>query len=278
MKEMSVGDMFSYAGKRVAIVGCFSGLGEACARELVARGAEVHGADIKSTPVEVASFTQVDLKDWSSIDKAVSSIGGEIDALFNCAGLPQTFAAADVVSVNYLGIRHWTEQWLPNVRSGGAIVSISSLGGMAYLSKLETLKPLIEIGDHDTFHKWMAANPEVVGDGYALSKELINLWSCLEAVKQAPRGIRINTTMPSPTQTPMMADFEKIVPAAFLDIFTAPSGRRSSAEQQANPLIFLNSEAASFISGVCLPVDFAFFSGVCTGALDMQAMMAKAAE
>jgi len=271
-----VTDIFSYEGKRVAIVGCFSGMGEACARELVARGAEVHGADIKPSPVNLASFTQVDLKDWSSIDQTVAGIGGEIDALFNCAGLPQTFPAADVVSVNYLGIRHWTEQWLPRMRKGGAVATISSLGGMAYLSKLETLRPLIDITDRGAFHEWMAANPEAVGDGYALSKELINLWSCLQAVEQAPRGIRLNTTMPSPTQTPMMADFEKIVSGAFLDVFCAPSGMRSSPEQQAYPLIFLNSQAASFVSGICLPVDLAFYGGVTTGALDMQAMLAQA--
>ncbi|MFD2780612.1 SDR family NAD(P)-dependent oxidoreductase [Novosphingobium pokkalii] len=121
-------DLLSYKGKRVAIVGCFSGMGEACARTLVALGAEVHGADIKPSPVSLASFTQVDLKDWESINRAVDSIGGEIDALFNCAGLPQTFPPADVLSVNFLGIRHWTEQWLPRLRRDGAIATISSLG------------------------------------------------------------------------------------------------------------------------------------------------------
>ena len=269
-------ELFSYAGKRVAIVGCFSGMGEACARALIELGAEVHGADIKPSPVPLASFTQVDLKDPASIDRAVSSIGGDIDALFNCAGLPQTFPPNDVVAVNYLGIRHWTEQWLPRVRNGGAIASISSLGGMAYLSKLDVLKPLVALESREALFDWMARNPGATGDGYGLSKELINLWSCLQAVELAPRNIRINTTMPSPTQTPMMKDFEKIVSGDFLDIFTVPIGRRSTPVEQAMPLVFLNSDAGAFISGACIPVDHGFFGGVTTGAIDMQALLANA--
>ena len=268
--------IFSYEGKRVAIVGCFSGMGEACARELVDLGAEVHGADIKPSPVKMASFTQVDLKDWASIEAAVSGIGGEIDALFNCSGLPQTFPAADVLSVNFLGLRHWTEQWLPWIKPGGAIVTISSLAGMAYLAKLDVLRKVIAISDRQAFLDWLTANPETVGDGYGFSKELLNAWTCLQAVELAPRGIRMNATMPSPTQTPMMAAFEQIAGAVVLDTFTAPTGRRSTAEEQANPLVMLNSDAASFISGVCLPVDGGFYGGVTTGAIDMQALMARA--
>lgn len=264
-------DLSSYEGKRVAIVGCFSGMGEACARTLVALGAEVHGADIKPSPVPLASFAQVDLKDWASIDRAVAAIGGEVDALFNCAGLPQTFPAADVVSVNFLGIRHWTEQWLPRLRRDGAIATISSLGGMGFLRRLPLLTSLIAISDKQAFLDWIAAHPDEVQDGYALSKELVNAWTCLLAYELGGRGIRVNATMPSPTQTPMMAAFEKVVSTAVLELFTIPSGRRATPEEQANPLLFLNSNAASFISGVCLPVDGGFHSGVHVGAIDMLA-------
>lgn len=271
-------DLFSYKGKRVAIVGCFSGMGEACARQLVALGAEVHGADIKPSPAPLASFTHVDLKDWASIDQAVASIGGEIDALFNCAGLPQTFPPADVVSVNFLGIRHWTEQWLPHIRSGGAIATISSLGGMGYLQRMPLLRELIAISDKQQFLDWLAAHPDEVQDGYALSKELVNAWTCLLAYEVGGRGIRANATMPSPTQTPMMAAFENVVSAAVLELFCIPSGRRSTPEEQGNPLVLLNSDAASFISGVCLPVDGGFHGGVMTGAIDMQKLLAEAGQ
>src|SRR3546814_3950474 len=48
-------DILGYKGKRVVVMGCFSGTGEACARALVDLGAEVHGADIKPSPVNLRS-------------------------------------------------------------------------------------------------------------------------------------------------------------------------------------------------------------------------------
>ena len=269
--------LFSYEGKRVAIVGCFSGMGEACARTLVSLGAEVHGADIRKPSYDLATFTQVDLKDYGSIEKAVDGIGGGIDALFNCAGLPQTFSAPDVYSVNFLGIRHWTEQWLPRIRNGGAIVTISSLGGMGFQRRLDLLKKLTAMRDKAEFLAFIEADPELVRDSYTVSKELLNAWTCLTAVELVPRGIRMNATMPSPTQTPMMDAFEQVVSSSVLDIFTAPVARRSSPSEQGDALVLLNSDAASFISGVCLPVDFGFHGGVAVGAIDIQALMAKAA-
>lgn len=267
---------WSYAGKRVAIVGCYSGMGEACARELVRLGAEVHGADIRPSPVGLASFTQLDLKDWAAIDSAVASIGGEVDAVFNCAGLPQTFAARDVVRVNFMGIRRWTEAWLPKVRHGGAIVTISSLAGMRWHERLAQLREVIALTDEGALLAWIDAHMEVVGDGYGFSKELLNVWTQLLAAELAPRGIRVNATLPSPTQTPMMAAFEEVAGAVVLDAFTAPTGRRSTPEEQALPLVYLNSAAAGFVSGALLPVDGGFLGGVSTGAIDMMALLAGA--
>jgi NAD(P)-dependent dehydrogenase (short-subunit alcohol dehydrogenase family) len=270
-------NIWSYEGKRVAIVGCFSGMGEACARELVKLGAEVHGADIRESPVPLASFTQVDLKDWSSIDRAVASIGGEIDALFNCAGLPQTFPAIDVMRVNFLGIRHWTEQWLPRMRRPGAIASISSLAGMGWLQQMDQAREAIAIDDEAEFIAWCEANSEIVGDGYSFSKVLVNTWTQIQAARLAKDGIRVNCTMPSPVKTPMYKDFRQVAGDTVLDAFTAPTGRYCEPAEQGNPLVFLNSDAASFVSGVALPVDHGFWGGVLTGEIDLQALLAGAA-
>ena len=86
--------LWSYEGKRVVIAGCFSGMGEAAAQELVRLGAEVHGVDVRESKVPMASFRTVDLKDRASIDAAVAGIGGEIDSLFNCASDDDSEAAA----------------------------------------------------------------------------------------------------------------------------------------------------------------------------------------
>ncbi|WP_242124153.1 coniferyl-alcohol dehydrogenase [Sphingobium sp. Sx8-8] len=270
-------NIWSYEGKRVAIVGCFSGMGEACARELVKLGAEVHGADIRESPVNLASFTQVDLKDWSSIDKAVAGIGGEIDALFNCAGLPQTFPALDVMRVNFMGIRHWTEQWLPKMKRPGAVASISSLAGMGWLQNVPLLKEAIAIDGEKELIAWFESHQEAVGDGYGFSKQLLNAWTQIQAVKYAKEGIRFNVTMPSPVKTPMYKDFQQVAGDGVLNAFTAPTGRFCDPAEQGNPLVYLNSDAASFISGVALPVDHGFFGGVVTGELNVQELLAQAA-
>ena len=65
-------NLMSYTGKRVVIAGCYSGMGEACARILTDLGAEVHGADIRTSPVALASFTELDLKDWNAIEQVVN--------------------------------------------------------------------------------------------------------------------------------------------------------------------------------------------------------------
>ncbi len=55
-------DLLNYAGKRVVVSGCFSGMGEATARTLLSLGAEVHGVDFKDTALSLASFTKIDLR------------------------------------------------------------------------------------------------------------------------------------------------------------------------------------------------------------------------
>lgn len=273
-------DLLGYRGKRVVVMGCFSGTGEACARALVDLGAEVHGADIRPSPVDLASFTHVDLKDPASIAAGVASIraaiGGDVSALFNISGLPQTFPGEDVVTVNFLGIRRWTELWLDQMKSGGAVVSVSSLAGMAYLTRQPLLKEFMDLGDFAEARAWYLANRERAGDPYTLSKEALNTWTQTAAVALAGRDIRINCTMPSPIDTPMLDEFRKVAGDAVLGAFAKAKGRFSSPEEQALPLILLNSDAASFISGVCLPVDAGLSGGLATGVLNIQQMIADA--
>jgi NAD(P)-dependent dehydrogenase (short-subunit alcohol dehydrogenase family) len=270
-------DILGYAGKRVVVMGCFSGTGEACARQLVALGAEVHGADIKPSPVEgLASFTTVDLKDPASIAAGVASIGGEMDALFNVSGLPQTFPGEDVVTVNFLGIRLWTETWLPKIRAGGAIVTVSSLAGMRYLMRQPLLAQFMALTDFAAARAWYTANAAEAGDPYTLSKEAINTWTQQMAPKLMERGIRINCTMPSPIDTPMLGEFRKVAGDAVLSAFAKAKGRFSTPLEQALPLILLGSDAASFISGTCLPVDAGLSGGLATGVLNLEQMIAEA--
>lgn len=268
--------IFSYEGKRVVIAGCFSGVGEACASRLVELGAEVHGVDVRESKVPMASFRTVDLKDPASIDAAVAGIGGEIDALFNCAGLPQTFPALDVMKVNFIGMRHWIESWIPKIRKGGAVATVASNAAFQYMQRVPTLLEIINTPDFDSAVKWVEANAETVGDGYGFSKEAIVAYTLKRAAELGREGIRLNVTLPSPIATPMMDEFVKIAPAKVFDVFSEPVGRHSTASEQADPLLLLNSEAARFISGLAMPVDHGFVGGVITGVIDVQKMLAAA--
>lgn len=271
-----MGDFASYKNKRVVVSGCFSGMGEATAKLLLKLGAEVHGLDYKESKLSLASFTQVDLRDPAAIDAAAKKIGGKVDALFNCAGLPQTSPPLDVMKVNYAGTRRLTEQVLPLMSAGSAIVSISSNGGLGWSRRIPTLMQLLKIDNHDGIVQWCQDNAETVREGYAFSKEAIIVWTMMTSTHLIKRGIRINCTMPGPTQTPMMAQFEQATAASVLEAAAQPINRRSTPDEQAGPLVFLNSDAASYINGVALPVDGGFLGGVATGQIDLSAMMGGA--
>ena len=271
-------DFLGYKNKRVIVSGCFSGMGEATARILLEQGAEVHGLDYKQTALDLASFTQVDLRDPAAIDAAVAGIGGKVDGLFNCAGLPQTAAPIDVMKVNYAGTRRVTEQVLPLMSEGAAIASISSTAGMGWSGKIPMLMELIQAGSYQDTIKWCEDNAETVNEGYTLSKEAIILWTLFNSAQLIKRGIRINCTLPGPTQTPMMDHFESRTEAVVLNTFIQPIDRRSTPEEQAVALVYLNSDAASYINGVALPVDGGFLGGVATGQVDLSALMPAQSE
>lgn len=270
-------NILGYAGKRVIVSGCFSGMGEATAKLLLSLGAEVHGLDYKTCSLPLASFHTVDLRDPASIEAGVAAIGGKVDALFNCAGLPQSFPAMDVMKVNFIGTRHLTEQVLPLMSEGGAIASIASTGGLGWSRRIPTNMEFITTKGFDAAVKWCESNPETVAEGYSFSKENVIVWTQFMGAHLIKKGIRINCTLPSPTQTPMMAEFEAASGKEVIQAATQPMGRYSTAEEQAGGLVLVNSALASIVNGVVLPVDGGFMGGVATGQVDLSVMMRRKA-
>lgn len=268
-------ECLGYRGKTVVVLGCFSGMGEATARWLLDLGAEVHGFDFRETSLELASFTLVDLRDPLSIDTAVKRIPGKVDALFNCAGLPHTSPPIDVMKVNYAGIRRFTEQVLPNIVEGGCIATISSRAGRAWSQRTPVLEELLSKDSFDGVVKWCELHPETVREGYVLSKEMIIYWTMSLSSQLIKRGIRINCTLPGSTQTPMTSHFDVASTEAVLKFALQPINRYSTPEEQAGPLIFLNSDLASYINGIALPVEGGFLAAVATGGLETADPMAN---
>src|ERR1700740_2089920 len=142
-------DWLSYKNKRVVITGCFSGMGEATARLLLSLGAEVHGLDYKDCALDLASFQRTDLRDPAAVDAAADRIDGKIDALFNCAGVPSTFAPIDIFKVNYIGPRRLTDRLLPRIVEGGAIACISSTAAFSWARKMDVLKPFVQLAAYE---------------------------------------------------------------------------------------------------------------------------------
>lgn len=270
-------DLLGYKGKRVIVTGCFSGMGEATAKLLLSLGAEVHGLDYKDSALPLASFHNVDLRDPASIDAAVAGIGGKVDALFNCAGLPQSFPAMDVMKVNFIGLRHLTEQVLPLMGPGGAIVSIASTGGLGWSRRIPTNMEFVTTKGFDAAVAWCEANMDTVKEGYSFSKENVIVWTQYMGAHLIKQGIRINCTLPSPTQTPMMAAFEATSGKDVVAAAAEPMGRYSTPEEQAAGLVLINSDLASIVNGVVFPVDGGFMGGVATGQVDLSVMMRRSA-
>jgi NAD(P)-dependent dehydrogenase (short-subunit alcohol dehydrogenase family) len=270
-------DILGYRGKRVIVTGCFSGMGAATARLLSDLGAEVHGLDYKPTALSLASFTEIDLRDPGSIEAGVAAIGGKVDALFNCAGLPQSFPPMDVMKVNFIGLRHLTEQVLPLMGPGGSIASIASTGGLGWSRRIPTNMEFVTTQGFPAAIDWCEAHrDDVIREGYSFSKENVIVWTQYMGAHLIKQGIRINCTLPSPTQTPMMATFHAASGKDVVDAAAEPMGRYSTPEEQAGGLVLLNSALASIVNGVVFPVDGGFMGGVATGQVDLSAMMRRA--
>ena len=270
-------DFMSYRNKRVVITGCFSGMGEATARLLLSLGAEVHGLDYKESKLDLASFTSTDLRDPASIDAAVERLGDKkIDALFNCAGVPTTFAPMDVLKVNYIGPRRLTDRLLPRISEGGAIACIASTAGFMWSQNIAARMELVKQDSYEAGVKWCEEHVKPGDDVYGLSKEAIIVWTLLSSASLIKRGVRMNCILPGPTSTPFMEQQTTITPDAMVDAFTQPINRRSRPEEQAAALVFLNSDAASYVNGVVFPVDGGFMGALATGQVDLTLMMGGA--
>jgi NAD(P)-dependent dehydrogenase (short-subunit alcohol dehydrogenase family) len=261
---------FSYEGKRVIVSGGGgAGMGAAAVEGLAELGAEIHVLDLKDPPVDVASHQVVDLRDPDATASAVENVGGRVDALFNAAGLPGApFPDVDTMLVNFAAPRHLTSLVVPHMTNGGAVCSISSTAGSGYLLNLEKWMPLVDTADFAEAKAWIEGHPEEILGAYSQSKEALIIWTMKAAMDLNAQGIRLNCISPGPTDTPMMPAFEDLAGGGqIIDLFAQGLGRRSTPAEQGWPMIFLNSDAASYISGENLNTDGGTVAAMTTGRL-----------
>jgi NAD(P)-dependent dehydrogenase (short-subunit alcohol dehydrogenase family) len=148
----------------------------------------------------------------------------------------------------------------------GCLVGGGHEGASIEVRLLELLRPGLEDGEAD---EWCDAHPEHVATrAYRFSKECVIVWSKVRSIELATRRIRINTIGPGVTDTPILRQASTRLGSDHLAAFPQPLGRIAAPEEQARALIFLNSRAASFVTGTNLWVDGGYAAGVVTGQLE----------
>jgi NAD(P)-dependent dehydrogenase (short-subunit alcohol dehydrogenase family) len=262
-----VDDVLGYRGKHAVVTGAASGMGAAAASALIDLGANVTAIDVKPTGLAVAASLEVDLRDKSAIDDAAAAIAEPVDAIFSVAGLPGApFSDLDTVKVNFIGARHLIESLVPKMPKGAAAACVASNAGLGWQQQLEMLLPFVKSPSFEAAVEWCDANPDKILGGYAFSKQATNAWVAWRAAGLLKDNtIRLNCTNPGPTDTPMMPSFEAQAGKELIDAFVGPSGRRSNPEEQAWPLLFLNSPRSSYVAGEALHVDAGFLGAMTTG-------------
>ena len=245
-----------FEGKVVVVTGGGSGMGRACARTFAAAGAGVVVADlsaegaaetvrsIRDEPGTQAVWVEADVGVAAEVEAivglAVETYGG-LDFGVNCAGILGSGAArmADdseanwdrVITVNLKGVWLAMKSEIPAIlrRGGGAIVNIASTAGIR--------------GGR--------------GSGaYVSSKHGVVGLTRSAALDYARAGIRINVVCPGPIDTPMLDQIIAASPRFGLRIKgSGPMGRAGAPEEVAAAVVWLCSDAASFVTGQALAVD-----------------------
>jgi len=255
-------DYFEYGDQVCVITGAASGMGKAATEMLVDLGANVYALDANEvTTPGIAGFVQVNLSDKAAIDAAFANLPDPIDKFFGVAGLSGVKTDYHTtVTVNFIANKYITEEYLDKrVVRGGAIAYITSTGGTHWKGYRWEYKKLLAA------QGWEAMTAELhkiaPQDGfrpfaYVLSKRCMNAYAASKMVHFAEKGIRLNVVLPASTNTGMRGEFAQLVGSEEnLVKQTGIAGRLAEPREMAEPLVFLNSNMASFITGCRLMVD-----------------------
>ena len=260
---MSGTEAFRYDGKRVLVVGGATGMGSAAAKTSAALGAEVVVMDYAPVDYPVAEAIKVDLRDRAAIDDALAQVSGPLDAVFSAAGVAD--GTPGIMKINFIAHRHIIEQLVADGRlgRGSAVCLISSVAGLGWESHIPTLVEFLATPDYESADAWVQAHPGT--DSYGFSKQAMNCYVGRQAYPFLVKGVRINAICPGPTDTPLARANADLWLGYAQDYRDATNTSHLTPEQMANAMAFLNSDAASGISGINLIVDTGHFMSSLTG-------------
>jgi NAD(P)-dependent dehydrogenase (short-subunit alcohol dehydrogenase family) len=242
--------------KTIVVTGCASGIGAETVRLARFQGARVIGMDRNEPGLTLDGFVKVDLGDPANIDAAVAQLPDRIDTLCNIAGVPGTVDRELVGRVNYLGLRHLTEQVLQRMPAGSSIVNIASILGAEWPARLDLHKQLAAAEGFEAGRLWLKEHPVPQETCYQYFKEALIVWNYTQSQKWfLEKSVRMNCVAPGPVFTPILGDFVSMLGNERVEKDAHRMKRPAYADEVAEVVAFLCSDAARWISGVNIPVD-----------------------
>ena len=247
---MAVLDKFKLDGKVAIVTGASSGLGVAFARGLAEAGADVaicarRAERLEETKAAVEALgrrciaVKADVANpddcQAVVDRTVAELG-KVDILVNNAGIGTAFPATRekpddfrrVIDINLNG-SYWMAQACGRAMTdGGSIVNIGSVLG-------STTAGLPQAA-------YASSKAAIIG----LTRDLAQQWT-------GRKGIRVNALAPGFFESEMTEQY----PDGYLEQmkWRIPAGRVGEAEELTAALIFLASDASSYVTGIVVPVD-----------------------
>jgi NAD(P)-dependent dehydrogenase (short-subunit alcohol dehydrogenase family) len=236
-----------FTNKNVVITGGTTGIGLATAKAFISAGAKVwitgrNAANLEkaATTINNANLVTVvadtsKLEEIAILEKAVAESGSKLDVLFLNAGIATFESITEVSEANF------DAQFNTNVKG--------------HFFTLQKLIPHLTDGAAVVFTSSTVATAANAGSSiYSATKGALNKIAQVAANELAPRKIRVNIVSPGPIDTPGL---DSVVPAeakSYLASLTALQ-RLGHADEIAKTVLFLASDAASFISGTEIVAD-----------------------
>ncbi|QDC39743.1 SDR family NAD(P)-dependent oxidoreductase [Sphingobium fuliginis] len=249
-------NLFTLRGRKALVVGCDSGIGLACARAIAAAGAslvmsglekergEALAREIASDSGQSVHYRAVDVRDEASVEALVAAATGIMDGLdiaMNNAGIPgpaaaiQDLAARDFDNLFAINVRG---AWLSMKYEIPAMLAAGQGGSIINLASTAALSGLAYVG------------------AYSASKHAVAGLTKSAAIELAPHNIRVNAIAPGPVQTDLLHNM-RAGRSQVSDVRPAsvPMGRVAQPEEMAGTVVWLASQAASFVTGSIISVD-----------------------